>query len=232
MFLQSWVVARAGLFDFFEQHFFIATVAFALFIVYVFWIILERKKYGIGSLNSVITREGKSIIMWWSVLGVLMFVFFQHSIQPFYFLVLWPLPITAFAWFVDTLARRRKGLGVGLAALFCVIQILQLLYFYPQVYQPLFDHKNLLQDFNSIKYAASGRSFLVSNQFADVNQFYYYEKLTGIGTIETKSGAAQLFVVCGPAHAAACTRPIHSYSLVSSLKKNDLLISQYQKTSN
>ena len=92
------------------------------------------------------------------------------------------------------------------------------------------DHKNLLQDFSIIRSRARGQTFIAINQFADVNQFHYYEKLTGIDEIITRNSAEKVFIMCDPDYIEACRMGRTIYHKVSDFWENGLFVIEYDKT--
>jgi hypothetical protein len=225
MFLQSLVISRTALFDFFEEHFFTAVFLFVFLLCSLAWAILWSRKN--SSKEKILTSEGKIIIKWWGVVGLLIFLLFQLPLQPFYFLVLWPLPIILFAWLIGNLVKRNSLIVFVIISVFSVTQLFQLWYFYPKTYIARFDHKNLLSDFDFIDENTKGKSFVIINDFADVNQFLYYLKLTGLGEKVTKSGAVKMFIMCSPSN--NCEVPNSQYHKFLFERRNDLIIAGYKK---
>jgi hypothetical protein len=154
---------------------------------------------------------------------------YKGNIQPFYFLVLWPVPLVLFAWFLWVLAGEKKFLAGMLFGLFIASQIIQLWYFYPLTYTIQIDHKNLLQDFSFIQKQANLQTFNVINDFTDINLFHYYLNLTGVGREITPVLADKLIVLCLPQNFSFCPLKAPDYSMQTSIPYNGLLITIYKK---
>ncbi len=225
MFLQSLVITRTALFDFFEEQFLAAVILFVIFLASLGWAVFWHRRN--PQQENTITAEGKSIIKWWGIVGLLIFLFFQLPLQQFYFLVLWPLPLILLAWFVGSLIKRNALAAFVVMGIFSIIQVFQLWNFYPKTYITRFDHKNLLQDFAFVDENTERESFVIINDFADVNQFLYYLKLTGLDKKVTKSGASKMFMMCTPDD--SCEVANGSYQRFLSEIKNGLIITGHKK---
>lgn len=153
------------------------------------------------------------ILSLWGGIGAIMFLLFQNATQPFYFLVMWPLPLMLVAWWLAVVSSRSKSLARGMLGIYAIAQIIQLSYFYPKVYVPRFSHSHLLEDFNIIPAMAEGRSFTIVNQFAEINQFHYYEKITGIEPRLAKSNAELVFIMCEDEKSPVCRNKGQNYKL-------------------
>ena len=228
-FLHSWLVSGVDFFGFFQLNpvlFLIFLLAFLFVLLVLFF---RRRQYSaLGSAESLLSSEGRLILASWLIGGLAMFVFFQHFIPQFYFLILWPIPIILFAWLLVWLSSATVRGANWLGVIYILAQVTQLAYLYPILYNNSLDHAHVLAYFRTIRQNSNGQSYVIINNFADINLFYYYERLTGLD--QKFANADNMFIICAKAAPVACPQPTNPlYWPVHSTEHYEVTIYQYKK---
>lgn len=227
VFWQSVLLSRVNLFDFAESHLFLAIILLIGFIICAAGglALLKRRP---ESDSAAMSQPGVTIFFLWIGLGTMMFLLFRGIIQSFYFLVLWPAPIILVCWLAARLLAGPKVWGWCFVGIFVLAQALQLWYFYPLIYKPALAHGNILAIFKRISAAAGSQSYVMVNNLLDINEFHYYQQLSGMPT-RSATNVSVVYVLCAAAHAPACHLRDSAYRPLNTFIQNGLLVVQYQK---
>lgn len=175
--LEFWISTlflKNDLFTFFNVHsgFYIFSIVCAATIglaAYVY----TRKVKGVELLN----KRGLFFVVAWSLAGLMVFWWYQSSVQFFYLLILWPLPVIVLTcMYAHIWTVHRTWLGVLLIA-YILVQAVQLRYLYSSLHEPAYSHGHLLQVFKDMDARARGQSYIIISPNADINMLRYYTEL-------------------------------------------------------
>lgn len=194
-FFGSLLVFKDGFFTFYPSYKlgFAVAIIFSIFLLGIaFWLMVFKKfKPRLAMLNN----EAKLIICLWLFGSVFMYLMFPVSPAYYYFLVLWPLPIILFSWWLASLRGfLKKGFWAS-AGIYLILQLWCLGFFYYHIHKPDYSYGRLSQVFSYIKKQPDSSRSLILNDVLDVNQFNYYLTMYGFTSNAFFSKNAQIFAL-------------------------------------
>ena len=116
-----------------------------------------------------------------------MYLVFSPLPAYYYFLIMWPLPVIIFSWYLSALYTERKKYFLAILGVYLVLQILSLSVFSQSIYEPTLAYNNLQNIFKKIKASSQGNDYTIINREIDINQFHYYLILNGLKSINRPS---------------------------------------------
>ncbi len=172
-------------------------VLVVLYTVSVLYIMVKmrQQRESLDTITLPISSEGKLLLLLWAVVGTAVFLFFGVPKQSFYFLVLWPLPIILFAWFLARLKTLDRKLFLVLFSVYVLAQILQIYTFFGIVRNDFYDQPQFNHLMETIITDAGGQSFNVINSNLDQNMFIYYNRVGGYDKLLTRSQGSLLYII-------------------------------------
>jgi len=179
-FFGSFFIFKDGFFNFYPGYapwFALAAVLAVLVAALAIW---AWYKTGFGFSRTGISDIGHSLLTAWLGFGLLMYLIFAVPPAYYYFIIMWPLPAIAAAWWLCALWHTSKKYFWMIAVGYAVLQLLCVGIFFFAIYQPQYSYGNLQQLFGNLKQASAGQNYVVVNESLDLNQFYYYLRLNGI----------------------------------------------------
>jgi hypothetical protein len=135
---------------------------------------------GFGLSHAGISSAGYSLLAAWLAVGVAMYIIFAVPPTYYYFIIMWPLPVIAAAWWLCALRKTLPKYFWAIFGGYALLQFLCVAVFFAAIYQPQYSYGNLQQLFAGLKQASAGQNYVVVNESLDLNQFYYYLRLNGI----------------------------------------------------
>lgn len=232
IFWQGFFVSRAAFFDFLQDYLFLsAAILIGMLTLFTLQYYRGGFKQRLLEFKKINPKPGLKILFFWLFFGQLMFLLFQHPIAPFYFLVIWPLPIILFCWFEFTEFKKAPKLSYSALGLYAVSQIIQLFVFYPAAYKQEFSHKNIMEDFSYMRQTAGERSFNILNGFMDPNEFLYYKRITNTGSMTPKVKSDMVFSLCLEKEKVECEFHNPAYQKQSEKANKGLFMEVYLRKS-
>jgi 4-amino-4-deoxy-L-arabinose transferase-like glycosyltransferase len=198
-FFGSLLIFKDGSFNFYPGHagWFFVAVALAAALVIIIAAIIARKHLFLNT--KAISPVGKSILLFWFLGGLLMFLVFPVPPTYYYFILMWPLPAIIFAWWLAGLRQVSQKSFWLIFGGYVLLQCLCLGVFFSSIYKPDYSYKTLSQIFSAIKPAAAGRPYAIINKALDVNQFLYYLTFFGLNQHAGVGSAETFFIkLCAP----------------------------------
>ncbi len=155
---------------------------------------MMRGEWRQGMANFLIPKDGIWFLSTWFAVGTVVFLFFNHTIQSFYFLIFWPMPIIVLAGLLYAVWTRYRTLAIVGISIFALTQIIQGGYFFHYIYHPELNDRAIKSIFSSIHDRSDNQPYRVINTTEHTNLFVFYDKLTGANS-QSRIGAAYIFFV-------------------------------------
>lgn len=167
----------------------------------------------------------RSVIIFWAAIGTAVLIFSAVKLQLFYVWVMWPLPIILFSWIAGKFFIMSKRWGAVLICAYVLGQLFQLPFLYSSAHLPSYNFANLQGIFNQVKIDASGKSYSVINNFADVNEAIYYKRVFNLPSEQSVSLASTLYII--ESSQAKPDAVLSNYKLNKSFIYNGFFIKKY-----
>lgn len=200
-FLGSTFIFANGYFSLWFSHRQVGTGLTVLIVLSALFLILSRRRGRSEDMNKFVWPEIWLIHMWFAI-GLLMFLFYQNPIPTFYFLVLWPAPIIYLIWLIEYLYLQKSKLSVwSLVGVFLIVQMTQLIFFYPTLKRPELLYTSFEEIFQTVEIDAKEQSFNIISVGtsqkvpSQTNALVYYAKLYGLPDREQKVMPELLYLV-------------------------------------
>ncbi len=194
-FFGSILIFKDGSFSFYPTYapwFFTAIGLAGLIILAMVWLILRK---GFRPPQAEILLPGKFILLSWLFSGLAMYLIFPVQPIYYYFLVMWPLPIIVFAWWLNSLYEFSKNYFWFILVCYILLQGVSVGVFYNFIYRPELSDQNIQKIFSEIKLSRQNE-YLIINKALDINQFHYYLKTNGLEVSSRPSrGAYTIFEI-------------------------------------
>jgi 4-amino-4-deoxy-L-arabinose transferase-like glycosyltransferase len=179
-FFGSFFIFKDGFFNFYPGYTAWFAVAAALAVFVTVLAIWAWQKSGFVFSRTGISDAGYSLLAAWLGFGLLMYIIFAVPPAYYYFIIMWPLPVIAAAWWLCALRKVSVKYFWATLGSYAALQLLCIAVFFAAIYQPQYSYGNLQQLFGGLKQASAGQNYVVVNEALELNQFYYYLRLNGI----------------------------------------------------
>jgi 4-amino-4-deoxy-L-arabinose transferase-like glycosyltransferase len=194
-FFGSFFIFKDGFFNFYPGYKTWFFFAVALAAILIFLILMAWYRAGFLFSRAGISKAGFSILTAWLGFGTAMYIIFAVPPAYYYFIIMWPLPVIAAAWWLSSLWGRSKKYFWAISGSYLVLQILCVSVFLIAIYKPQNSFGNLELLFGDLKSITANQNYVVVNVALDLNQFYYYLRLSNIPQMRNEGGKLTVYEI-------------------------------------
>lgn len=205
---------------------FFILLPFYLVIPFLVWFWLRDRETLLVD-SALISRSGKAVLLSWLAVGSLTFIFYSNKIPPFYFLVLWPLPVILLAWLLMLLRANHSYLFKYILAVYLVTQFIQLGFFARVLDQHPYNHYEIKSLLSEIPGNAAGKTFSVINATDHINLFMYYYKLLGLDREADRNRPDYVYLVYNTGETDVFQPSTQHYQFIEQFGNSTFTVAKY-----